>query len=260
MIATKSEKLTIFVIATRDYLEFAFSLIWSCEKVQTKYLDVTFRLLTDDEVTARSRLADLGRVKVQVKGIPSYGWPEATLLRFELMCQMWPENSGGLVAYMDADMQFVSDFSLDDMTDEMNSCGAGIVLVNHPGYFRRNLLYRAALRTALGPWEDRRESSAFVPMKKRHNYVCGGMFWGAAAAFLEMSQTLSTAIRRDMSEGIVAKHNDESHLNRWYQDHGDECVVLPPRWVYDATYSHLRDLSPIALAVRKPDSFQIAKS
>jgi len=212
-------------------------------------------VLTDDPTAARSMSFERQRVDLVVVEIPAYGWPDATLLRFHLMSEAWGKAYSETIVYLDADMQFVAPVSVSDLVTPLEEAEADIALVNHPGYFNRNPANRWIYRTSLGPWENASESAAYVPFEKRRTYVCGGMFWGRRDGFRRMMQELSQAVKNDRIRGVRAKHNDESHLNRWYVDNQASCVVEPPRWAHDPTYRHLRGLKPIVEAVRKPPNF-----
>jgi len=247
--------IAVFVIATNNYLAFAEDLIRSANVHIQKDVHLRFVLLTDDVERAQQCISTSMNCEVVVRPIAPLGWPDATLMRFELMINNWDLVEHDLVAYMDADMKFVSKFGFSELSEPLAST-VDIALVSHPGYFRRNFVYRFLLRTSLGPWEHRRSSSAFVPMRLRKTYVCGGMFWGRTEGVFDMIKPLALSVRQDKENEVYARHNDESHLNQWLNVHQDRCSVLPPRWVFDPTYRHLRDLSPIVEAVRKPKDFK----
>lgn len=247
--------ISFFVIATKNYLEFAETLIRSAAKYAQPESPIRFVLLTDDIDRAAQLLRGVNDFEIKFKSIPSLGWPDATLRRYEIMLSAWPLVAHDLVAYIDADMEFVRRFSVLDLVEPLTST-AEIILVHHPGYFNRHPIYRFLLKTALGPWEHRKASAAYVPRQFRITYVCGGMFWGRALAFHELLQQLSLSVKSDSEGSFRAKHNDESHLNRWFTEQTERCVVEPPRWAFDATYRHLSGITPIVAAVRKPKTFK----
>lgn len=248
-------KLGVFVIATRAYFDYATTLILSAERYVNSNLCLKFFLLTDDVSRATSLAERCERCEVVTSLIPSLGWPEATLHRFELMLEAWNHVDSDLVAYIDADMEFARQISREDFLLPLSN-GAQMVLVQHPGYFNRNVVYNTLIRTLLGPWEHRRASKAFVPRRKRKRYVCGGIFWGTSLMFHELISELFSAVRADEGVGIRAKHNDESHLNRWAAEKMACFSAEPPSWAFDETYRHLRKITPILVAVRKPKSFR----
>jgi len=249
--------LGLFLIATHNYIQYAEALVASAIKQVHPNLHLKIVLLTDDIARGSFLQQDFPASQIVVRSIPSLGWPEATLYRFELMLAEWNQMNCELVAYMDADMEFVREFDASDFMKPLSST-SGIVLVRHPGYFNRNVIYRYLLKTVLGPWEHRKQSCAFVPARMRKTYVCGGMFWGRATEFRELLQELALAVREDFRNGLRARHNDESHLNRWYTENLDRCVAVSPKWAFDTTYQHLADIKPIVVAVRKPKTFKRA--
>jgi hypothetical protein len=241
----------LFVIATKGYLRFAAKLLSSAVRYVSINSRFRFVLLTDDPVAARRLSIQQPRVDLVVVEAPAFGWPEATLLRFHLMSEAWGEIRSETVAYMDADMLFVAPVGVNDLLQPLDDAAADVALVSHPGYFNRNAAYRWICRSALGPWESDLKSASHVPFDSRRTYVCGGMFWGRRDAIKRLIRELGEAVENDRARGIRAKHNDESHLNRWFVDNQTSCVVEPPRWAFDPTYRHLRGLEPIVEAVRK---------
>lgn len=248
-------RLGVFVIATKNYVDYAKSLIRSASQLVRAGTVVAFKLLTDSPDSGIEAELSAGAVEVSVVAIPSLGWPEATLLRFGLIRGAMGRSAADVLVYMDADMEFVAPFGIRDFTEPFADTDARIALVAHPGYFNRNHLYRALIQTPCGPWETRPQSAAFVPILKRRTYVCGGLYWGETDAFSKMIEDLSHSVETDLSKGLRAKHNDESHLNRWLVEHQGRCTIQPPRWAHDETYRHLRQLSPIVRAIRKPKDF-----
>lgn len=247
--------LGIFVVATKSYLNYAESLIQSAVRFKAVDLGIKFVLLTDDPDRAR-KLNTHQRIAVEIERIDSFGWPEATLLRFRFMRSAWSKMNCDVVAYVDADMEFCDHFSIDDFVRPLVDRNGKIALVKHPGYFNRNWFYRQALRSPLGPWETRMSSTAFVPLEGRSTYVCGGIFWGIANHFKNMITDLDTAVDTDLMNSIRAKHNDESHLNRWWYQNEESCIALSPEWAFDTTYRHLRKLTPKVIAILKEQSFK----
>ena len=73
------------------------------------------------------------------------------------------------------------------------------------------------------PYERNKRSKAYVrPFDGPYAYYMGGFYCGKAKAFLKMTEELDQAIREDSHQGIIARHNDESHLNRYLHEHPHE--------------------------------------
>ena len=87
VVSTKRQKvnenhvvLSIFVIATRNYLSFAETLIRSATEHVREDTSLKFLLLTDDVERATHLVRTSSKCEILMKPIPSLGWPEATLM------------------------------------------------------------------------------------------------------------------------------------------------------------------------------------
>lgn len=245
---------TIFVIATKDYLRYATQLVDSASRLGSIDFRIQFIVLTDNLEEA-SRIPKTQNIKeISIQKIDSLGWPEATLYRFRLMVDHWSAVKGSIVMYMDADTEFVSNFSYSDLVSNVNASSSGMVLVRHPGYFKSFFFLIPLIKSRLGPWESNKNSLAFVPIFQRGHYVCGGVYWGSSNSFFQMSSHLSRNISKDEANQIKAKHNDESHLNNWLSQNSSS--VVTPIWAFASGYRNLKALKPIIEVVHKPDDFE----
>lgn len=247
-------KLTIFMIATKAYTRFAIDAVESIQINFRNPENLQVLVLTDDPEILAENVSQTFRGVIEPIKIASLGWPEATLLRFHLFLENWSRVRGDIVMYMDADTQAVAPFGISDL---ISACrdprSRGVALVQHPGYFNRNWLYRTACRTRLGPWESRRASSAFVKRQDRKTYVCGGVFWALNERFWQISTEIARCIDVDQSKKIRARHNDESHLNNWFVK--NKCGTVTPDWAFADGYRNLRGLIPRIKVIHKPGDF-----
>ena len=245
--------ITVFIIATKNYTEYANSLILSIDRYLNLNGQTQIIVLTDSPGLLSEIEFKNGTV-LQKHLIPSYGWPEATLLRFHLMADHWAQVTGKIVMYLDADTEIVSPVIFADIFELCTkSKSNGVTPVLHPGYFNRSWLRNAVNRTHLGPWENRRRSTAYVPIMARRKYVCGGVIWGLRESFFQMCISLKTNIDLDSQNGIVAKHNDESHLNNWFANYST--IPATPEWAFARGYSNLAGLDPRIEVIHKPSTF-----
>ena len=251
---SKTRSISIFVIATNAYVEYALNLIRSSSRWGEVETQIQFLLLTDSEIDVHQFDHKGNSITVSTFRIPSYGWPEATLLRFHLMADYWEHVTGEIVMYLDADTEIVSPLIFADLFElSTKSTSNGVTPVLHPGYFNRSRLRNALNQTRLGPWENRRHSTAYVPYKSRKNYVCGGVIWGLNKAFFQLCTDIKAKIDMDLLHNIVAKHNDESHLNNWFAFH--PTIAATPEWAFASGYSNLAGLAPRIEVIHKPSTF-----
>ena len=106
-----NNKVTIFVIATKSYREYALNLIKSALKSSEAKTQLEFILLTDKQFVSETRVSDGDSIVIKTFQISSYGWPEATLLRFHLILDHWEHVTGEIVMYLDADTEIVKPLS-----------------------------------------------------------------------------------------------------------------------------------------------------
>ena len=257
--------IVVLNIATNKYLEYWKELVDSAEDNTVQEDNVHFWLFTDQPEEAKNYAMNFSNISVHVFEIPSLGWPEATLLRYEIFLDQVFKSEAGIFVYLDADM-LIAKSPWRAIREKLSY--SEICLVQHPGYWRpsgieRILCYlrdtRLLLRDclllirygALGKWEVRNRSIAYVPRSLRKYYYCGGMWFGRRNAIRRMIDQLASNVRTDSSRGLVAVWHDESHLNKWAinNKHSDET----PRLCFDETYSHLVTLEPLIHAVRKPE-------
>ncbi|MDO9485520.1 MAG: hypothetical protein Q7K25_05630 [Actinomycetota bacterium] len=253
----------IVTVATNRYLDYWFAMAQSAEQHLFPDNDVVMHVFTDRVDDAQEMSRTLTRVKVDPIAIPAYGWPEATLLRYELFDQHSHRLTEDVLVHLDADMLLVQDVGQElDPSAWVN----GIALVRHPGFRRPALAKRAELylrkpRLAaadarlkvlvggLGSWESDPESLACVPRELRKQYVCGGTWMGRAQELLAMIHELAEHTRTDLDSGRIALWHDESHLN-WFASN-NPTSILGSEYCFAPGYPNLTDLRPRIVAVDK---------
>jgi len=247
--------ISIFIIATKNYIVYAKLLIESFVQFTDSDLRVEFVLLTDARFDFFQEIPLPDHLTISFASIESLGWPEATLFRFHLMGAHRHLARGHRIAYIDADMVVSGPVYLHDFISVIDTqLPNQMVLVQHPGYFSRTWLIRLVVKTPFGPWGSSPRSQAFVPFKDRGAYVCGGFFWGERSSFFEMCDALARAIDLDKFAGVRAKHNDESHLNKWFVENG--AALAGPEWVFSPGYRNLRGIPPRISVIHKPSTFE----
>jgi len=209
--ALHSAKIALCVMATGKYLAYAERLIASARTHFCKEHEVFYFVFTDGQIQDTG--ADI--VRIEQKRL---GWPYDTMMRFhayygvrELLQEM------DYIYATDADMLFVN-----TVGDEIFSDLVGTL---HPGYVGKR-----------GTPETRKISKAFVPMRKRKRYFCGGFYGGKSQRVLELLKTAIENVDDDLSRGIVAVWHDESHLNCYFTKH-KPTLILTPSYCYVYEYN-----------------------
>ena len=230
-----------------------------------KDIDVTFVLVGDSSTSFNEWQKRNKNIKCRFTEINDSPWPFPTLLRFRYLNMVIDQVSSDYIMYLDADMEFISNFTLNQLSFADLS---GIVLVRHPGYFRtanRAMIKQFGLLNFLkfkirdlrllgkyfgiGTWERNKNSRAYVPPLHRKFYVCGGTWWGENEKIKQLSIELARDINHDLSRNVIATFHDESHLNRWASS--NPFKLVGPEFCFDPRFPFPEDITPIIRAVDK---------
>jgi histo-blood group ABO system transferase len=146
------------------------------------------------------------QVKYQVEG-----FPRATLMRYNtLLTEREFLSHYKYIFYSDIDMLWV-DYAEDVLSK-------GITATLHPGF-----IYQKP------ELESNPKSTAYIPEVKQ--YYCGGFNGGTSKAFLRMAEVIDKGVKTDLSNGIIARWHDESHLNVYLEKH-PPAKILSPSYCY----------------------------
>ncbi len=200
------KKVAILYIALGRYIVFWRDFYESCER----YLgpcEKHYFIWTDNQ---EFDYCDAPNVTV----IPATrrGWPYDTLMRFEMFLgQESALKNYDYVYFFNANMEFIAPVDL----AEIIPCPwhDGLVAGSHPGRWGAGDTLAHEIDSF--PYERRPESTAYIPFGAGRYYVCGAFNGGTSAAYLTMCKTLAQNIQTDLQHGIVARVDDESHLNAY---------------------------------------------
>lgn len=201
------KKVAILYIALGRYITFWKDFYESCEK----YLgpcEKHYFIWTDNNKFDYSDAENVTITYAYKKG-----WPYDTLLRFEMFLQKQKELAEfDYVYFFNANMQFINYVDLAEITP--CQWHDGLVAGSHPGR-RGDVL--AGNPDNFG-YERRPESTAYVPYGQGKHYVCGAFNGGTSKDFLKMCKKLKANVQKDLDNNIVARVDDESHLNAYLID------------------------------------------
>lgn len=143
------------------------------------------------------------------------GWPYDSLMRFEMFLGVADKlKQFDYVYFFNANFQFYNPVDLAEITPcEWHN---GLVAGLHPG--TPGDIDQVPDHY---PYERRPESTACVPYGHGRHYVCGAFNGGTADAFLKMCSTLAKNVQTDLQHNIVARVDDESHLNAYLVQNPD---------------------------------------
>lgn len=255
------------MVATNKYLELWKKSIKSLLLAESAISNVVIHLFTDQPQEAEAWWNSLDtKAKLVTYLIPPYKWPEATLYRYKILKHHIAQIDEDVLIYMDSDMMVEREFlsSLRPATWLQ-----GIALVRHPGFYRpglrnglwirclnpsilmQDLKFILRLKRGMGSWEEREESTSYVPRLKRREYVHGAIWMGNNKELRSMISLLAEHVDCDLMQDIVAVWHDESHLNWYFSNH--KVSLLDCRYSWYSSYSHLSHISPYVYSMDKDD-------
>ena len=254
------------MIATNKYL-----VLWkkSAESIARAEVNsdrkVRIHLFTDQPEQARIWwLEQNTEIELKTYRIPNYVWPDATLLRYEIISKCAEFLTEDVLIYLDSDMLVDREFLSTLFPMQWRN---GIALVKHPGFYHprgavglierlknpylyfQDLKFFKYLKNGMGAWETNPMSSAYVDRRNRSCYVHGAIWMGMNQEFKIMISLLEETSRGDRLKGIVPIWHDESHLNWYSATHS--VTLLDPRYSWYSEYKFLRHLSPFVESMNK---------
>lgn len=190
-------KVNVAIISTKRYKIYVQPLIDSmCNYFLLRH-PVEISLFTDD---LEQQYKGDNRVTVVKELIPSYGFPEATLLRYHIITSK--DYICDYFYYFDCDYLFVN-----EVDEEI--FGDGLVAVLHPGFSI----------VGGGSWcNDKNSNSYTFPMFRQH-YFCGGTQGGAYEPYYRAMNQMKLMIQDDEERGTRAEWNDEAAWNKILSEH-----------------------------------------
>lgn len=152
------------------------------------------------------------------------GWPNNTMKRFSLFLKIKEALlQYDYIFFANANAVFEAPLSVSVLNGKKK-----LLTVEHPGFHFKNKKDK--------PFEQRKDSLAYVPLEKRKYYVQGAFYGGRADYFLEMTEELNQKIEKDLSQGIIAIWHDESFLNMYVEQHLKEVQILSWHYLYFEEY------------------------
>ena len=262
--------ISFITIATGRYLNYWKDQFNSAKIFLDKNKLIEFVILTDQvdtiELERESLLFDTNWT-LKIAYVPHQEWPFPTLYKFKNITFYSDLFTGKIIWHLDADMLFSAD-KIESQLMQVSRYQE-MVFVEHPGYFRSRgidkyrlylsspaLMFRDVkslfIEGGVGTWERDEKSLAYVEIRRRGQYVCGGSWGGEREIVLNFSKELASRIDQDFNLGIVARFHDESHIN-WYRAN-HRCSVLDSSYCFEESYKNLRKLEKKIVAVNKNSS------
>ena len=148
------------------------------------------------------------------------GWPRGTMYRYHRLLR--EKINTDYLFLTDADMLVVG--SVGDEILPTSEQPFSVTVTRHPGYVDGHP-YPA-------PFEDRSESSCFVPPEKRGTYWCGGFVGGERGEFQQLARMIVKRIDQDVANDITPRFHDETALNGALRQYLGHRIELSPSYCF----------------------------
>lgn len=220
----KKYSIGLLIMATGKYVQFVPRLIESAQKYFCTNNHVTYFVFTQGDMPAMQNVIKVPQDQM--------GWPYDTMMRFHVYYknkELFKDLD--YVYACDADMLFVGPVG-DEILGER-------VATLHPNYIFEPK-----------PYDTNPLSTACIHRGEGKIYTAGAFYGGTREEFLKLINTAKTNVDIDLSRGVIAAVNDESHLNRYFIDH-EPTVVLSPSYCHFESWDSPYERKLIAFD--KPD-------
>jgi len=185
--------ISLLLIATNKYKQFIPALLTGANRYFFNDHLVEVVLFTDCPEDFASYGSSIKTIK-----IPSYGFPQATLYRYQMFTDHAAEITGDYVVYSDVDMAFVGEVNTDILPHR------GLFATQHPGFYM-----------------------------KGGKYYAGGFQGGSRNEYLAAAKIMAQWIADDEKNGCTKEWHDESNWNQYLNAYGDFRVISPSYCMVD---------------------------
>jgi Glycosyltransferase family 6 len=208
------KKIGVLYICTGSYAMFWDKFYKTANKYFCKNSDIHYFVFTDREINK------FGNENVHKIHQSKLGWPYDTLNRFHFFLEQKETlEKMDYLFFFNANMLFNKTILEEDILP--TNVENGLVSVLHPYYCNYD---------KIAPFEDNKDSEAYVAAKIEMNYFQGCLSGGKTKAYLEMAEAIKIMVEIDKSNSIIAKWHDESLMNKYFQSNPPK--LLSPSYAY----------------------------
>ncbi len=210
-------KMAILYICTGKYKIFWKKFYLSCEKYFISNIKKEYFIFTDSDSLKFS-----DNKNVHIISQKDLGWPYNTLMRYQIFINSQKEWSNcDFTFFFNANLIFNKKINSEDFLpsnkQELTAC-------LHPGFFNK--------KRKEFTYEKNPRSTAFIPEYKGQYYFAGGINGGITKNFIKVITVIGNNINKDEKNNIIAVWHDESHWNKYINEHINEIKIISPSYLY----------------------------
>jgi len=225
-------KVAISFIGTGKYLDFLPKWYEFIERNFLPGIEKKILVFTNGEID------DIPK-NISVYFLEHKEWPYITLERFQTLLKVKNEiEECDWFVFLDADTLVVKEVNPKDIFDDTKP----YIGVHHPCAF----LNMPPHNQYPGSFETNPLSTARITEDDDASVYYQGCVWGGKVPeVFEMMEILSENINLDLEKEIIAKWDDESHLNKFYASRKEQVKILPSSYAYPLDYQEHCDFEDI---------------
>lgn len=224
-------KVAIIFIGTSKYLDFLPAYYESAEEKLFPGVEKHFFVFTDGSIDD---------IPENVTYVPQehLPFPDITLFRFDIIKKAIDHiEECDYLLFLDADTIVVDTIDFDEIFKEK----LPLVGVHHP-------CHKAEMKPHdkfPGAFETSENSTACVKIEDDTSIYWQGCLWGGEMKeVVQLINELSFNIKKDDSNGVMAKWHDESHLNRYFINNKSKVNTLHPSFSFPEMFKDHLDYKP----------------
>nr|XP_033772329.1 histo-blood group ABO system transferase-like isoform X3 [Geotrypetes seraphini] len=223
-----SYRIGLIVSAVGKYIKLLKKFLESAERYFMKGGMVKYYVCTDrpDEVKALN--LDIKRPMKIIK-VPEYSdWNQAVMGRMEVIknqTELLFHKELDYLACLDIDIVMLNPIGVEILGEMVGAL--------HPGYYH-------SPRKGL-PYERRPVSQAFIPKDEGDFYYQGNFFLGTVPRIYQLTKACYEDIMKDRANGIHARVDEESHLNKYFL-YNKPTKVLSPEYICNDSLGSPKDI------------------
>jgi hypothetical protein len=204
----------ILYICTGKYKIFWKDFYLSCEKNFIPETEKHYFVFTDSpEIEFEQDNKNIHRIYQE-----NLGWPNNTMLRYEMFLkQKTAIEKTDFLIFFNANLLFLEKITAEEFLPMGDKKLVGGL---HPAFYDKNT-----------------KSSACLNVKNWHYYYQGAINGGETREFIKVIERLRDNTRADLNKKIIALWHDESHWNKFLNEHQNIVKTLSPSFLYPEGFS-----------------------
>lgn len=208
----KAKKVGILYIALGNYTSLFKDFYNSCETNLFPGIEKNYYLFTDG-------LKEYEYNNITIILTEDRGWPLNTLMRFEMFLSvynLWKDNN--FMLFLNGNTLITEKIDLYELFPD--NLAESVTVLSWYVY--------DSLPINKLPYDRNPKSKAFIPFGQGRKYYQGGLFGARTNVFYNLVTHINNMVNIDMTDGVIARNHDESHLNRYLLD--KEVYILDTRY------------------------------